>query len=195
MQRSPEDIQDELLVLRSQSGEPEAINALVSRWQPRFWRLAARLTSERDAANDLVQDAWVAIVGGLRRLDDPARFRAWTYRIVTNKCADWVRRRAVRRDAARELRAAASARNHESQRPTLDDVDEIARIRAALRQLPDDQRTLLSLHYLDGLSVFELAAVFKVPTGTVKSRLYHARGQLRKALQESEHERAGQENH
>ena len=194
MHRSPEDIQDEWLVLRCQGGEPEAISALVARWQPRFQRLAARLTSDRDAANDLAQDAWLAIVRGLSRLEDPARFRVWAYRIVTHKCADWIRRRAVRRDAARELRNAASAQETSGQPPAWDDMDEIARLRAALRQLPDDERTLLSLHYIDGLSVRELADVFKLPAGTVKSRLHHARGQLRKAVQESDHERAGQEN-
>src|SRR5512145_1583590 len=100
MQRSPDDIQDELLVLRCQGGESEALHKLVSRWHPRLRRLAERRTADPEAAKDLVQDAWLAIVRGLRRLDDPSRFRVWAYRIVTNKCADWVRRRAVSRQAA-----------------------------------------------------------------------------------------------
>ncbi|MEE8170682.1 MAG: RNA polymerase sigma factor [Phycisphaerae bacterium] len=188
MHRSPEDIEDELLVLRCQGGEPEAFNALVSRWQPRLQRLAKRLTADRDAASDLVQDAWLAIVRGLRRLDDPARFRAWAYRIVTNKCADWIRRRAVRRDAALAFRVAVSDPNDDSGRPTFDEADEITRMRAMLRQLPDVQRTILSLHYLDGLSVLEIATVFNLPTGTVKSRLHNARVRLRRTLQETNHE-------
>jgi RNA polymerase sigma-70 factor (ECF subfamily) len=190
MQRSPDDIQDELLVLRCQSGEPAALDALVTRWQPRLWPLAVRLTGDRDAARDLAQDAWLAIVRGLRRLDDPAGFRAWAYRIVTNKCVDWLRRRAVRRDAAAELRGVANAEIDDHRPPVLDGADEVARMRAALRQLPSDQRTILSLHYLDGLSVLEIAAVLDVPAGTVKSRLHKARGQLRTTLQGNDHERA-----
>jgi len=194
MQRSPEDIQDELLVLRCQGGDQEAFHALVSRWEPRLQRLAVRLTADRDVARDLVQDAWLAIVRGLRRVDDPARFRVWTYRIVTNKCMDWLRRRQVRRDAARDLQAAATARNGDGGQPTSDIPEGIDRLYTGLRQLPDDQRAILSLHYLDGLGVSEIAAVFDLPTGTVKSRLYNARVRLRKT-QESDHERSGQENH
>lgn len=194
MQRSPDDIQDELLVLRCQNGEPEALDALVARWQPRLWRLAARLTADRDAARDVAQDSWLAIVRGLRRLDDPARFRAWAYRIVANQCVDWIRRRAVRRDAAAGLRDLASAQSDDPRPLGLDDVDPVARLRAALRRLPADQRTVLSLHHLDGLSVLEIAAVLDVPAGTVKSRLHKARGQLRSTLEDNDHERAGRDN-
>jgi len=191
MQRSPEDIQDEMLVLRCQGGEREAFDALVSRWHPRLRRLARRLTGDRDAASDLVQDAWVAIVRGLRRLDDPTRFRVWAYRIVTNKCADWIRRRHVRRDAARNLQVAAADRDDNRGKSVVDETDEVNQLYIALRQLPDDQRAILSLHYLDGLGVSEIAAVFDLPTGTIKSRLYNARARLRANMQEIDHERAG----
>ncbi len=195
MRRSPEDIQDELLVLRCQGGEREALDALVSRWHPRLRRLANRLTGDGDAASDLAQDAWVAIVCGLRRLDDPTRFRIWAYRIVTNKCKDWIRRRYVRRDAIRNLQGAATVRSDESGPPTSDDANEVSRLYFALRNLPDEQRAVLSLHYLDGLGVSEIAAVFDLPAGTIKSRLYNARVRLRTALQEKGHERARQEDH
>ena len=109
MTRTHEDIQDELLVLQCQEGDGDALKALIARWQPRLARLAWRLTGESEAARDVVQDAWLAIVRGLKRLDDPARFRWWAYRIVTNKCADWIRRRSVRRIAAQELRDVAAS--------------------------------------------------------------------------------------
>jgi RNA polymerase sigma-70 factor (ECF subfamily) len=194
MRRSHEDIQDELLVLRWQGGELEALDALVFRWQPRLWRLAARLTSDRDAASDLVQEAWLAIVRGLGRLDDPARFRVWAYRIVANKCADRVRRRAVRRNAAQELQSLAAAREEDGGPSSLNGADEASRLRAALWRLPDDLRTTLALHYLEGLSVLEIAAVFNAPAGTVKSRLHNARAQLGKILQGGSHARPGQED-
>jgi len=188
MRRSPEDIQDELLVLRCQGGEGEALNALVSRWHPRLRRFAARLTNDGDAASDVVQDCWVAIVHGLRRLDDPTRFRVWAYRIVRNKCADWTRRRATRRLAALELQGGATGRSEDGAQPSLDNADEVSRMRAALRRLPDDERAMLALHSLSGLSVLEIAAVFDLPTGTVKSRLYSARERLRKAIEVRDHE-------
>lgn len=188
MQRSSEDIQDEMLVLQCQGGDREAFRALFSRWGPRLNRLAVRLTADRDGASEVAQDAWLAIVQGLLRIDDPARFRVWAYRIVRNKCMDWIRRRQVRRDAAQDLRAAATSRHIETGLPTLDKADEIDQLQRALRQLPDDQQVILSLHYLDGLGVSEIAAVFDLPRGTVKSRLFNARAQLRKTLKESDHE-------
>lgn len=172
----------------------EALDALASRWHPRLQRLAGHLTADREAARGVVQDVWVAIVRGLRRLDDPARFRVWVYRIVSNKCRDWIRRRALRRHAAQEQQAVATAGRRAAEQPTLAETDETAELRAALRQLPDEQRAMLSLHYLDGLSVAEIADALDLPAGTVKSRLFTARLRLRKSLQERNHERVRQEN-
>lgn len=185
MSRTHEDIQDELLVLQCQQGDAEALKTLITRWHPRLGRLAWRLTAEREAARDIVQEAWLAIVRGLRRLDDPARFRSWAYRIVRNKCADWIRRRVVRRDAVSELQDVAA---HAGDDPSTeaDSVSDAARLRSALAELPREQRAILSLHYLDGMPVAEIAAALDVPKGTVKSRLYHARNRLKQTLERNE---------
>ena len=180
MGRTPEDIQDELLVLQCQEGDEDALGTLIARWHPRFGRLAWRLTAEREAARDVVQDAWLAIVRGLARLDDPARFRAWAYRIVRNKCTDWTRRRVVQRNTAKDLRDAPVF----SDRPNATDSrGELDRMRKALAKLPHEHRAILSLHYLDGMGMAEIARVFEVPKGTVKSRLYHARNRLKQAME------------
>jgi len=188
MQRSPEDIQDELLVLRCQGGDGEALNALVSQWHPRLLRFAARLTNDGDAGRDVVQDAWLAILHGLRRLEEPARFRVWAYRIMRNKCADWTRRRSTHRLAVLKLRCGATGQSEDGGQPSLDNADEVSRMRVALRGLPDDERAMLALHSLSGLSVLEIAAIFDLPAGTVKSRLYSARDRLRKAMEVRNHE-------
>jgi RNA polymerase sigma-70 factor (ECF subfamily) len=191
MQRPPEQIQDELLVLRCQDGEPDAFKRLVARWNMRLRGLVVRLTGNRDAAADLLQDVWLAIVGGLSRLEDPARFRVWAYRIAAHKCADWVRRRGVRREAAKVLQAEAVAAEAGEPRVETGPADELVRLRAAVRRLPEELRTTISLHYLDGLSVAEVAGVLGVPGGTVKSRLHSARELLKRALLEDGHERPG----
>lgn len=182
MKRTHEDIQDELLVLLSQEGDADALKTLIARWQPRLGRLAWRLTADRDAARDVVQEVWLAIVRGLRRLDDPARFRSWAYRIVRNKCSDWTRRRVVRRSGPDDLRDTAAKGSAESS-SQMNSADELARLREALTNLPVEQRAILSLHYLDGMGIAEIARVFGVPRGTVKSRLYHARNRLKQTLE------------
>ncbi len=175
-----ERVLDELLVLRCQDGEANAFEELVGRWQRKLLRHALHLTGDADGANDVVQEAWFAIVRGIGRVDDPTRFPAWAYRIVTHKAADWIRRRQRRRaveDALEPPRATVSSEGAN------DDVDAL---RAALRELPRDARVALSLHYLDGLGVRDMARALGIPAGTVKSRLFNARNKLKQVLERKE---------
>jgi RNA polymerase sigma-70 factor (ECF subfamily) len=176
MPRSVEDIRDELLVLACQDGESQALGELVTRWQQRLWRHALHLTGGPDAASDVIQEVWMAVVRGIRGLDDPANFRSWAYRLVIHKGADWVRRQ----QRQRVLTAAASEDVEDADSPP---GDRIERLRRALARLPDDCRAILSLRYLQEAQVGEIARILEVPEGTVKSRLHHARNQLRKALE------------
>ncbi|MHC4356893.1 MAG: RNA polymerase sigma factor, partial [Planctomycetota bacterium] len=93
MDRSVEQLADEILVMDCQSGRVRAMEMLVSRWQERLWRYALRLVGDTEAAWDITQDSWLGIIRGISRLNDPARFRSWAYRIVTNKSRDWIKRR------------------------------------------------------------------------------------------------------
>ena len=183
MKKPTERLVDELLVMRCQDGDADAMDALVGRWHERLLRHACRLTGSPDAAREAVQDAGLGIIRGLRRLDDPARFRPWAYRIVTHKSADWIRRARRRRRIARLDDVAPPAQ------PTDRDADRRAdagNVRNALAGLSDAQRIALTLHYLDGLSVAEIAEVLDIPVGTVKSRLYHGRAELRRRLKDND---------
>ena len=171
--RSPEDIQDELDVLDAQSGNLDALQRLVKRWQAPLLRYATRMTRDQEGARDTVQEAWISATKGIGRLRDPAGFRPWIYRIVQRRAADWVRRQARERKVEKVAREITPEAGH-------DPAIEI--LREAIAALPDDQRQLLQLHYTDGLRVREIAEVLEVPVGTVKSRLFHARELLRASL-------------
>lgn len=176
MRRTAETIADELLVMRCQDGEADALDALVRRWQRPLWRHAWRLTGNVEAAWDATQDGWAGILRGLGKLDDPARFRAWAYRIVTHKAVDWVRSRrkaAANRPLAADPAAAADARED----------DRVGRIRVALDRLPPAMRVILALRYRDELGTAEIAEILGIPAGTVKSRLHHARGELKRLVE------------
>lgn len=165
------DIEDQLLVMDAQDGDRRALDRLVDRWQRRLWRHALRLTGDEQAAWDVTQQTWLGIVRGLRRLEDPARFRAWAYRIATRKAADWVRRRRSRRAAPAGDMADAPAATRGGRDET--GVGEL------LAMLDAGKRLVLCLHYYDRFSVDEIGVVLGIPAGTVKSRLHHARGELR----------------
>ena len=183
MPRTSEDIYDELLVLQIQGGQTGALDELVSRWNERLWRAARHHTGDHDAASDVVQEAWIAIVKGLRRLDDPAKFGPWCRRIVANKSADWIRKKRRDRATAEKItRDAHDTYQYEQPEP----IDVVGLLRRALRALPPDRRQLLALHYHEGLGVAAIANLLAIPAGTVKSRLHHARGELKTILERNE---------
>jgi len=184
MHSSSESIYDQWLVIRCQQGEQDALAELVERWEPRLYRHAHRLTGNADAAADAAQESWLAIVRGLRRLDDAARFPAWAYRIVTFKCADWTRRRQRHRNSHDRLVQRQQTLDH-AQGATSGRIDDIARLQEALRQLSGAHRAALSLHYLEELSIEQIATALNIPQGTAKSRLHFARAHLKAILERS----------
>lgn len=173
-----ERILDELLVLRSQEGSREAFQRLVTRWQERLWRHAHRLTGREDVAWDVIQDSWMAVTRGITKLRDPGAFRRWAYTIVTRTATERLRARRVEDSGTSgsfdELPADDSERTERE--------ENVARLRAALRGLPRERRVLLSLRYLEEFEMWELAEILGVPEGTVKSRLHHAKKQLKEIL-------------
>lgn len=173
MNDSREQLVDELLVMDCQDGSRRAMEMLVSRWQKRLWRYALRLTGDPEAAWDVTQESWLAIVRGIPRLHDPARFASWAYRIVTNKANDWIGRNARTRrlppDVGREM--------EQSEEPAA--AIEPADLHSVLPRLSDSGRTVLTLHYLEGFGLADIAGILQVPQGTVKSRLHAARNELK----------------
>jgi len=185
MANAPERVFAEYLVVLAQAGEPRAFARLVAHWQPRLLAHAARLSGRADAARDAVQDAWLAIARGIARLDDPARFGVWAYRIVTRKCAD-----AMRGEIRARRTNAAFAAEPTGVPPPAPDAEILAgdaavALRRALAALSPDHRAVLGLFYADEMSVGDIASVLGIPPGTVKSRLFHARNHLKHALERS----------
>jgi RNA polymerase sigma-70 factor, ECF subfamily len=172
-------LNDELLVLRCQEGDAEAFERLVERWQERLWRHAWRLTGDESAAWDAMQEAWIGISRGLRRLAEPAAFSGWAYQIVSHKCRDWLRRQRRQRQIDELYRADAQ----ESCEPV---GEQYGNLKEALAQLSGPDRALVSLRYEDGFSTAQIAAILGVPEGTVKSRLFYARKRLRQFLENSD---------
>jgi RNA polymerase sigma-70 factor (ECF subfamily) len=176
--RSRERVVDEMLVLAAQARCSEAFEQLAERWHPRLLRHARRLTGDAEGAREAVQEAWVGIARGLRGLGDPASFAPWALQITSRRCADWISKRQLSRPRSVNLEAARGA-----PAPGGMGSEDIARVRDAFRRLDTDRRALLTLYYIEGLSVAEIAAALAIPAGTVKSRLAAARDRLRAALE------------
>lgn len=173
-----EKLYDEWLVARSQTGDAGALDELVRRWHPRLVRQARALTGDGEAARDVVQEAWMALVRGLDRLDDPVAFPAWAFRILHSKAIDWIRKQQRRRKRDQSFEEMANA----PPPPSRADGKDVALV-AALKTLTPEQRALVNLYYFEQLNVAEIAEVLGISPGTVKSRLYHCRQQLRRRLE------------
>jgi len=167
-------LEDQLLVIDAQDGDAEAMETLVKRWQKRLWQHALRLTGNESAAWDVTQSAWYDIIRRLRKLRDPASFRAWAYKITTCKSIDWIKaKRPAVRLTTEKMDTLAAKESSQS------GIDEL------LEQLDIDKRVVLSLYYFEELSVSEISEALKIPAGTVKSRLYTARNALKKLWEET----------
>ncbi len=172
-----EQIADEILVIDAQTGDREAFDRLVSRWQKRLWRHALVLTGLTNVAWDISQESWLDIVRGLGRLNDPAKFGSWAYRIVSNKAHDWRWQRGREGPAQLGLEDTEGAMDELRAHETASDVHSM------LRRLSAPAQMVLNLFYLEGFSLAEIASILGTPEGTVKSRLHTARIEFRNLWQ------------
>ena len=170
-------IRDDLLLLQCQQGDAASFDQLVRQWQQPLLNYAFRLTGDWAAAQDVVQDTWVVVIRGLVGLRDVARFRPWLFQIASHKCQDhWRRHHTARRHAEAVSRRAEDA---EWPPPSAERAD----IDTAFCRLSAESRTVLALMYLQDFTVSEMAEILTLPEGTVKSRLFHARQQLRQLME------------
>ncbi len=166
---------DELLVVRSQQGDRRALERLFQRWNARLTRTARRYCGDADAATDLTQECWVAILKGIGGLRDPARFRSYAFSVLHRRGADYLRKTVRQREHLADLSQTVQASQPAPQ-------SDSAAIAQAFATLPADQRLAVHLYFVEGLTLGEIAKVQSIPQGTAKSRIFHARQRLKAAL-------------
>jgi RNA polymerase sigma-70 factor, ECF subfamily len=197
----PEDSSQHGLVERAQNGDGEAFSWLVSSHLDSAWRFVRAIGGDRVDPDDVVQEAFVMVWRDLPRLRDPTAFEAWLRAVLVNAT-----RHALRRDrGVRLIRIAGDAAANGSDRGgqipservadpgiepgvSLANRDSLSR---AFARLSIDERTVLTLHYLEGYPLESIAEVIRRPVGTVKSRLHGARAALRAALTAEDREVLG----
>ena len=180
------------LIQRCAAGEQSACAELVSSHERMVFQLALHLMGDRDEALDLSQEVFLRVFRTLHTFRGQAALRTWIYRIAINQARNrqrWWRRRR-RSD---QVQLEHHVQDHgELRQPGDGDAPDRAfarqematRLWAALDELPFDQRTVIVLRELDGMSYDEIAESLNVAVGTVKSRLTRARQTLRRELQE-----------
>ncbi len=160
---------------------PPSWDAVVRQHSARVYRLAYRLSGNRQDAEDLTQETFVRVFRSLANYQ-PGTFEGWLHRITTNLFLDLVRRRQrIRFDALPEdtERMPGSAPSPEQ---VYADAYLDPQIQAALDALPPDFRVAVVLCDIEGLTYEEIAATLGIKLGTVRSRIHRGRVQLRDAL-------------
>ena len=173
---------DGYLIALVQGGSREAFDRLARRWTPKLVRYATSVQGRPELARDIVQETWVAVVRGMKRLDDPSRFPAWIYSIAHRKCIDGIRLNQRQRRLIESVGHEADVASASDQgRPDPGDQSDLA---TAISRLSQEQREVVHLFYGEDLSIDDIASILTVPAGTVKSRLHHARETLKNHLGE-----------
>jgi len=169
------EIEDLDLIAKARRGDVEAYNVLVSRWEKRVFNYLLRLVSNREDALDVSQETFLKAYQNLRKLDDPARFPAWLFRIAHNEAFSLLRRRKPETELAGEPRP----RNIGGR---LLPVELSLAVESALKRLSEDQRETVLLKIYQGFKFEEMAEILECPVSTVKSRLYTALELLKTTL-------------
>jgi RNA polymerase sigma-70 factor, ECF subfamily len=166
-----DDAHQRALVLRAQSGDRDAFDALLRVVTPPLLRYVTRVTGDAALAEDVVQDALIAIVRNIAWLSDASLFRAWAYRIASREAF----RALKKRHRFTEVVDTATD-------DVLPDPWQRERLLASLDRLSPASRAVITLHYLEEMPLSEVAAVLDLSIGTVKSRLSYGLAQLRKDI-------------
>jgi RNA polymerase sigma-70 factor (ECF subfamily) len=181
---------DWALVQQCAAGDEAACARLMSDHQRMVYQLAFHLLGDAQEALDLSQEVFLRVFRTLPSFRGQSTLRTWIYRIVVNQASNrlrWWRRRHRAQQVPLEEHAATHGDLPDQRSAAMPDrllqQREVAdRVWGALGQLPFDQRTVIVLREIDGLSYEEIAESLGVAVGTVKSRLARARGTLRAAL-------------
>jgi len=168
---------DTELVVRAQHGDKDAYALLAAGMADRFLAVARRILRDLDLAQDATQQALLAIWQGLPQLRDPARFEAWSYRLLVHACYT---------EGRRERRWAPNLRLLPLETQSADDglssVVERDQLERGFRRLSLDHRAVVVLHHYLDLPLDRVAEILGIPVGTAHSRLHHAMRGLRAAL-------------
>lgn len=184
---------DAALAARCGSGDEQACAELVSEHQRMVYQLAYHLLGDAEEALDLSQDVFLRVFRTIRGFRGHSQLRTWIYRIVVNQARNrqrWWRRRHRSRQVSLDEHLAQhgdlpACTEQESPDRVFATKELAGRLQQALESLPFDQRTVIVLREVDGLSYEEIAYSLGVTLGTVKSRLTRARQALRAVLQEA----------
>lgn len=177
------------LVSRAQQGDEFAFQALYRRFARTVYTVAHHMLGNHHDADEVMQETFIRVFKNLSRLRSPQAFTAWIYQITVNLCMDYRKTRSRNRwepleaDEERqshfELATAKWVRNPQQ---VLENKELLTHISSAIESLPEQQKAVILLHEVEGLSKKMISEVLECSLVTVRTNLHHARKKLRRRL-------------
>jgi RNA polymerase sigma-70 factor, ECF subfamily len=166
------------LVLKAQAGDRDALDHLLRGINDPLLRFVTRMTGDRTAADDILQDTLLIVARKLQWLDRPEAFRAWAYRIAARTAI-----KALRRERRRFLLIDRAADVEAAQALIVEPPSDLAeRLPELVASVSPASRAVLLLHFMEGLPLQAVSDILEIPLGTVKSRLAYGLRLLRERV-------------
>ena len=173
---------DQQLVARVQKGDSRAFDLLVLKYQHKIIGLISRYVRDADEVQDVSQEAFIKAYRALPKFRGDSQFYTWLYRIAVNTAKNHLVSRSrrppgsdVEVEDAEYYEGGAALREQENPENALFGAELKQVVEEAIRDLPDDLRTAVTLREFDGLSYEDIAEIMDCPVGTVRSRIFRAR--------------------
>ena len=176
-------VSDEELARRLRQGDADAADALVRRYHLPLLRYLQRVAGEQ-TAEELHQQTWLSVLDHIEKFDPTSGgggFKAWVFRIATNKANDLWRSRTREKSAKQGLRLVVD--EHVPAADTrMEGSEETEKLRRAIAQLPENQRQVLMLRYYSDLKFVEIAGILGCPLNTALGRMHKAMIKLKQLM-------------
>jgi RNA polymerase sigma-70 factor (ECF subfamily) len=165
------------IALRCQAGDRAAFEDLIAAMERPLLYYATSLTGSQDSGLDVLQEVWLRALRDIRKLKDPGSLRSWLYTMTHGIAVD-----RIRRNASRERAEQADLEDfEEAEEPSFAEED-AALVHQALNQIGLTHREVLVLHFIEDLSIAEIAEIVGCSEGTVKSRMHYAKRAMKDIL-------------
>lgn len=179
MKQNSKHILNDYLVAKYQEGDKESLKTLIRQFNPSLQRQIYAQTRDKNSLDDLVQESWYAIISGLSTLKIRISFDVWAMSIARRKAIDWVRQQQLARKKTQEIYLNEQINQTSSENELGIILERKAKVKMAIEDLPQTQKIVLNMFYLENYSVKEISEILEISAGTVKSRLYNAREHLK----------------
>lgn len=184
-------VTDQQLVAKVQKGDSRAFDMLVLKYQHKILGLISRYVHDADEVQDVAQEAFIKAYRALPNFRGDSAFYTWLYRIAINTAKNHLVSRSrrppgsdVEVEDAEYYEGGAALRDIESPETALYGEELKAVVERAIKELPEDLRTAVTLREFEGLSYEDIAEVMSCPVGTVRSRIFRAREAIDKRVRQ-----------